>query len=307
MKPDLLKLGMEAMAAARKETGWDVKTNNTTGTLSRSVLAGAIDDKGQKRHHAHHCHAYINQYTGAVCLWSCFAWRTSETIALKYFNWLVHKSPWAQAGIIPTGLTDEFMFKEGFVWTDLDKIPGNLLHNFLVASRMAAEWPELIKAWSLLVSKYKIDPSFAFLFLTCWAQLSITGSFLEKDKAYPLTHKDKYDWPLDMYAADNNYVLNFLGAKTEGLSETMFSPTAATKPVKSLWGKALSPNASSSRYVNILKKLYAKEFGEKLPGESSLFCGTVYETGFSSKAIIEIALREEERLFSSLAQKKEAA
>lgn len=293
-----MEQAIQNMTDARTTNKWGNGLHKIGGTGGDNVLTGFINDDGVSRASKYPCHHPINGFKSAEILWSAFGYRTSPEIAKAFHHWLVTESPWAKTGIVPKDLTEEFMFTNGFVFTDLRKTPGNLLHNFLIATRMDCEWPSLIKAWYELVTK-GFDPSFAFLMLTVFVPFEDTSLLhkgnLTNRKKLVLAATDKYDWPLDMARATQDYVLNFLNNNPEGCSTEYFSPTAKTIPVNTLWGK-LVPTESEESYVSILKKLYS-ELGKPFIRHSGFFNDIeITYHGFSSENILEIMKREEVRL-----------
>lgn len=295
----------EAMVAARKTANWYPFKNKNIGTGGQNVLTGYIDHNEVKQdYRTYPCHAPIFQFKNATALWSAWGWREPKKAAEYYFNWLLTDSPWAKNGIVPK-LDKQFMWDEGFVFDNLTETPANLLHNFLVATRMCAEWPEFINAWYQLVTDHKIDASLVYLFMTIFVPVTSNTSasncwFGKKESI--ILHVDKYDWPLDMARAPEEYVTNFVTAKAVGKTGYGFSPSANTRPVNTLWGNLLTPD-NKTTYVKQLYERYYKEFGkERSSSATSSVIGANSVSSqekklvFSSEAIIEIMELEEERL-----------
>lgn len=302
VKPDRVQEAIADMKAARISNKWYPNKNKNGSTGGQNVLTGHISTAGGKETRAYPCHRPINSFLHAEVLWSCFGWRCTEKAANWYFDWLIQDSPWAKTGIVPKGLEDKFMFSEGFVFTDLDKTPANLLHNFLIATRMPAEWPGFIDTWYSLVTKDGIDPAFAFLFLTCFQAVNSDGanyrtSFDEGSESM-LAVTDKYDWPLDMARATESYVTNFVGGVTEGLSKTFFSPSAQTAPVNTLWGKLSEVKEYKGKYVNILASLYKDKFTVDRTASITGYFNkeAVDKKVFKPEALREIIKLEQKRL-----------
>lgn len=243
----------KAMTDARVKHKWDDHPKGQGSTGGDNVITGCIRGS-ESVVRTYPCHRPINSFQNAEALWSAFGYRTDAVIGRFYFDWLLDRSPWSTTGIIPD-LDKEFMFQSGFAWVDLDKTSANLLHNFLVASRSAAEWPHFIQDWYSLIHDYGVNEDLAYFMMTvfCNPTLSVGGydSFM-RAKEIIFADQDKYDWPLDTYRCDGEYLQNFLTHKTPGKSKRTFYPDAATAPVNTLWG---SVEAQTS-YVTVLKKRY---------------------------------------------------
>lgn len=298
---DAVKRATDHMVEARVRLKWKPETYKKGGTGQQNVLCGAVYDSGRTDEKQYPCHKPINYFTNSKIVWSCYGYRTSKDIGLKYFAWLVNLSPWSKTGIIPT-YERSFQFNQGFVFEGLDKTPANLFHNFLVASRMACEWPKFIEAWHELVTEHGVNPDLAFVFLTVFRPVMGEGDeccFNSKIESVPAII-DRYDWPLDMARADETYVKNFLGGKPVGLSKIMFWPTALTTPVNTVWGKLLSHD-NSETYANFLKKTYEKDYtlSRKSPKIRSILGR--YDDGnhdgvFTPESLLEVIKLEEKRL-----------
>lgn len=267
MSKSLLTQSKEIMEKERSALKWFPNTDGQIGsTGGANVLCGYISSGGTKSTRTYPCHNPIRSFQNAVTLWSCFGYRTTKECAEFYLDWLCIKSPWAKTGIVPEDYNKDYMFSQGFVWESLDKISANLLHNFLIATRMAAEWPKFIESWYELVTVHNCSPELAFVFLTCFYPVNQDSSnslccFTAKTES-KLSTIDKYDWPLDTARATEGYVMNFCSGKPVGKLKECFSPTAHTTPVNTLWG-SLVDATSSSAYLRFLDKTYSKEFTVK--------------------------------------------
>lgn len=291
---------MEDMVLQRKTKNWHPQTDSNSGTGGNNVLTGFIDNAGKKDASTYPCHAPIMRFKKAEVLWSCFGWRGSQQVARDYFDWLCNESPWARTDIIPD-LTQKFMFTEGFVWDSLGKTPANLLHNFLVASRSAAEWPVMIQDWHDLVNIHGFNPSFAYAMLTTFCSHS-GHSVLKPDGTSYIAYVDKYDWPLDMARAGDDYINNFLDAKTVGLSSRFFFPDAVTRPVNALWGKVPELANGKNSITFQISELYAKSHGIKRePNKAQLIrpstgSNKIEPMDFTGKAVLNIFRLEQKRI-----------
>lgn len=286
---ELLERVKEIMTDVAHKRKWDENLRGHGGTGGHNVVTGCINDSGESIVKSYPCHRPINSFVNAKTLWSLFGYRTSPEIGRFYFDWLVNRSPWSKTGIIPK-LDKEFMYETGFVFTDLDKVPANLLHNFLIASRLAAEWPVFITDWYHLVREYNIDESLAFFMVTVFAdsENNISGyKSLLGSSNITYASDNKYDWPLDTYSADDDYIKNFVSGNPVRLSDKMFYPNAMTAPVNILWG-----TTKTGSYLKSLRKVYPatdKRVIKGAYGNASFDC-------LSLNAVLNIMRQEEIRL-----------
>jgi hypothetical protein len=297
---------LKAMTDAREKHGWSGRLQGFGDTGGDNALFGAIGNKVKPFFNAYPCHAQIKTYKSARVLWSAYGFRAEETVAHAYHHWLMYDSPWAKNNIVPKD-SEDFLFNNGLIWTTKDlKKPANLLHNFLVASRMDAEWPHLVTAWHKLVTVHNVNPELAFVFLTTYVpkedSTASHKSFIDTDSQ--LCFCDKYDWPLDMARATEDYVRNFCSSLAVKLSGP-FYPTANTTPVNEIWG---TYGQDGSRYINVLKQLY-KHLGvsktSKSQGSYYAPASTTISTVYTPEIVLQIIKLEEIRL--GLAQVKVAA
>ena len=296
---ELQDISEKEMSLARKKHSWSSMLSGQGSTGGNNVLTGYVNNKGIRSTKAYPCHKPINAFKDALCLWSAFGYRSQEKIARFYHDWLLNDSPWSKTGIVPKGYSNDFMFQNGFIFTQLDQVSSNLLHNFLVATRMDAEWPDYISGWYKLVTEYGVDPSLAYMMVTVFVspnQNSGGQSICTELKASVMTGTDKYDWPLDVSRATEEYVLNFCQGNPVGRSTVAFFPSAQTAPVNTLWGK-LSVLDAKDTYLVKLKELYGSL--AEIRDVQYLQWGvkkTVKIEGYSFSNIISIIKQEEIRL-----------
>lgn len=268
-------------------------------------LSGYIHQDGHKHSAQYPCHNPIKGYKHAEVLWSAFGSRCKEEKVTKYFfNWLCFESPWSKTGIVPK-MDSQTMYEDGFVFDNLDKTPANLLHNFLIASRAAAEWPEQIDSWYYLTYELGVDPSFAFFMLAVFrSSPGVNGYFTLRnlDNQFIFQNINFYDWPVDSHTVNEQYIRNFCSGITTGLSETMFYPTAVTTPVNSLWGR--NNLTGSKGYVSKIKALYT-DIGKEKTSKSE-FSGTIKSKYLTLEDVVNIIKLEEARLFLKIPKKKAA-
>ena len=297
---------LTTMSNVKKDKNWGPKPGtNTGGTGGQNVLCGFTRrEDGFTANYTYPCHNPIHNFAKAEIVWSCSGYRATPEAGQKFLDWLIHSSPWLKTGIVPD-LDDNFMKSTGFCWENLDQTPANLLHNFLIASRMAAEWPNHINTWHKLCTETNLDPAFIFLFLTVFSVSphSNPDQTPFDDKVVSIIATvDKYDWPLDMKRATEEYVKNFVAGSTPGVSKEMFYPTARTAPVNTLWG-SLSDDPKKQYGQQVLER-YKSELGisreRKVDSPFDMRKkDTVTDFCFDSKAITEIMKREYIRMFGS--------
>lgn len=188
-----------------------------------------------------------------------------------YFDWIAGKnSPWSSAFKLGMSFSDnshftpEFWKETGFIFDRPDKIPSNLLHNFLVASRMPREWPNSIKRWSNL-TKAGVSPEMALVATSLYPE------------SYSAMHKaDWYDWPLDVYSGSDDYVRNFLRHDIQkSVLNPPYSKQVAYTPVNAIWGKGGSKES-----------WYGPDFDKRYFNGKSV----------TEKELAAAALKEQERL-----------
>lgn len=293
---------IEHMGSTKQSLGWFPSSADKGGTGGKNVLTGGIDRTGRKTYYTYPCHNPIHNFKNTDIIWSCFAWRTKEEAARAYHRWLCKSSPWARTGIVPKNQPLKDTFDVGFVFEGLTKTSANLLHNFLIASRMAAEWPNHIAGWYSLVMEHRVEPALAFAMITCWCPVRQDyrnlQSCLDAGGESILSVIDKYDFPLDMSRATEDYVRNFCSGNPVGKSTTMFAPNALTAPVNTVWGTLVQRDSKES-YVSSLKDRYeslSKE--QEIPMVSSLTGRNESKKTqvYTPEVIVKIIKSEQERL-----------
>lgn len=253
------------------------------------------------------CHAFMSSFPHPVTVYNklCYRHPVTKEIAEAYFDWIMSDTgPWKEfkgrnISHLPAGLKDArtFIYKHGWVWKDLKDHPSNLQHNFLVASRMPAEWPERIVRWYDYVEK-GIHPGIAFIFLDMFVR--------QDDKHFVINRTNTYDWPTDPCTAGEEYVKNFCLGRVERLNKSYFDDVRYT-PVNRIFGENLLGRDDKKAYPNVLYRKYSDKFG--LSKEKSKEYWTAGRLGWSSyshfdkwtvspKEILEIIHLEEERLLA---------
>lgn len=208
----------------------------------------------------HPCHAFMKNYHNPVVVFTQYSHRhgSIKPEADKlYFDWITSDTgPWKSfknrsVSETPDGSGKDWIFKNGWVWTDLD-VPANLQHNFLIASRIVSEWPSEINRWYKFVHGYGCHPALAFLFLTV---------FTSGQKGYyQISHSNKYDWPVDICTAGGDYVQNFCSGKVENLIQN-YSQSPSYKPVNRIFGVNNLSGDNPKAYPNVIFDRYYQKIG----------------------------------------------
>ena len=226
----------------------------------RNAFYGYLDKNGSGDQWWHPCHGMMRHVKSPVVIFSKWRYRKNESkIARRYFDWITGPdSPWSP--VLPKGdsievdginvFSRDAWWKYGFIWSDLGKFPNNYLHNFLVASRMLAEWHEHIKDWDDLVENHGINPEMALLFVTMFN--------INYSKRCQLSFTPKYDWPLDQQSSTEEYVLNFINHEPCGPFNRSYLETSNYTPVNNIWGPTVTEPKS---YAHQIWSIYHDRFG----------------------------------------------
>ena len=180
------------------------------------------------------CHGILACHSAAV-FWSEFVHPRvdiNEQNLRMYFDWLTKESPWARLkvpGLIPDKEDPDFCFTYGWIYEPYKyPIPANLLHNFLMATRVPQQHSLSYRVWSLLVSK-GFDPTLSFA----------ASAFLSNVRGdlYHILRFDQGEYPLFSYCATKDYINNFLQAKlVEKNLHPPYYPAYSRPPINHLWG-----------------------------------------------------------------------
>jgi hypothetical protein len=301
-----LQRGYEHYLQAKENTpNWNPSGDLTSvGTGADNVLVGYISTTGYSDYRTYPCHHPITGFDRPKVLWSAFGYRTSEEVAAYYLHWLLHKSPWVRNNSwFNNECTEEFIFDNAFIFTNLDQIPGNYLHNFLIASRLAAEWPDFINAWFHSVTVENINPDLAFYFLdvfkVCSQDIKDSLCWLGPRGRYSrITYANKYDWPLDVGTSNEEYFHNFLRGTPVNPSKLSYFANQHTKPINTLWGQSNTIGIHRNDYLTKLLDTY-KDYTERdLTTTQSQF-GKAKQAEvqiFTPEAVIAIMKEEQKRL-----------
>lgn len=248
-----LQLCIEVLEAEAKK-----KVSEQFGTGADNARYGGVSETGNTSRHNFPCHAYMNgmlQLQGKdrpIVVYSAFvhpaASHKLEYQTKRFFDWITWlDSPWFPVFTGCSVDTFKYMeyhaFQTGFIFDNLDTVPANYLHNFLVASRMPKEWPSLIRMWSEFVD-HAVDPAVALFFSSVFQprRKSNVGKYglveYENTDHFYMSPTNHYDWPLDHATCAENYVLNLIRGKVD--DAVLCPPWAKADrytPVNRIWGR----------------------------------------------------------------------
>lgn len=228
--------------------------------------------------------------------------------AKRYFEWLLSsESPWRFLfDLQPDLFSDkELCLDKGFVFTRLDTIPSNLLMNFLIATRMAHEWPRTIKSWDTLVREYGCHPTVSFLFLTLFypdkfCATPSEGEFFPDVSQFKLNWVNRYDWPVDMVTCSTEYPKNFITGRVSNFNKPFTKFNGLYGPVNKIWGENELPLYDERTYLMEVFKTYGKNYGKYTSETTGSLKGTLLSEHrrwrVSLEELINIIRKEEERL-----------
>jgi hypothetical protein len=245
------------------------KEMHSTGTGGDNARYGAvcINSSGnlQLHHNSHPCHAFMKDYRKPVVVYNQYGHRSfiNDEADRAWFDFITSDDgPWKEfvgrvVSHTPSNLKlkelRDFIWENGWVWSDLKNHPANLQHNFLVATRMGTEWPRLIDRW-YEYTEQGCHPALAFVFLTVFNP--ITGD----TKKWQINNTNKYDWPIDVCTSSEDYVRNFCQGKVEKLTKS-YADTQHYTPVNRIFGENGLSSAVDEAYPNRIFELYHKKYG----------------------------------------------
>ncbi len=315
-----------------------VNDKEQVGTGSYNARMGCVNKSGEVLDRLYMCHKRVNELENATVSFSTLIRNTmdwTKESADAWFDWVLDpvESPWKEAfpkeGYVLDGVdvnSKEFMTTYGFVFWHVHILPSNVQHQAFIASRMATEWPFLIRCWHDLVNT-GLSREFALAFLPMWngTPASVEGDaqtstqyegFFKKEK-FRLSIDNFYDFPLDVYTCDEEYILNFLSHKMVGPKNPPFAESPKYTPVNCLWGAngwnlnknhwaesdwLTTPEIVANRYSTKFKDRY-KHLGEEIESVSSLGRPRT-NFQFTKDAFFEIAKEEQKRLYGLLVHKR---
>lgn len=244
------------------------KSEFNIGTGGDNGRYGAVcvtpDDKLRLYHTQHPCHAFMRDYKNPVVVFNQYSHRPAflkDEADLLFFDWIMSDdSPWKAfsnrlVSEVPEEVKDikNFIWNNGWVWSDLS-FPSNLQHNFLVAARMASEWPKHINRWYDLVIEDGLDKALSFVFLDVFIPV------VSDEKKFVINHKNKYDWPIDVCTSEESYVRNFMAGNVEALNKP-YADDPQYKPVNRIFGVNTLDPKDTRTYTNQIFEMYHNTFG----------------------------------------------
>ena len=244
-----------------------LKGKGNSGTGGDNARYGTVSMTGDKltlNYNGHPCHAYMRDYRNPVVVYNQYGHRSwiNKHADQAWFDFITSDDgPWKEfvgrlVSHVPKdwkGSTEDFIFKNGWVWSDLKNHPSNLQHNFLVATRMGTEWPDSINRWFDLIQE-GCHPALAFVFLDVFMQVS------GDPKKWQVNNKNKYDWPVDVCTSDETYIRNFCLGKVEVLNKS-YADTQVYTPVNRIFGNNGLSSAQDEAYPNRVFELYHDKYG----------------------------------------------
>jgi hypothetical protein len=268
------------------------------------------------------CHSYIARIRDPSVHYSLWTGRKAiksgylkEEVVDTYFRWVTGEdSPWIEGR--PKSLvvevsgkkydlgSQEFMYDNGFVFWNIDKLPSNVQHQFLIAVRQPAECPYRVNSWYYLVQQ-GLDPTFAYMWQSVFQDGSI-GYVATGQAGYKKNHDISFammnfgEFNLDTSTSDEKGICNFLSHRMDKkLYNKPFKDCQNYTPVNKLWGSnTFSPHKGA--YPSLLQKMYGKEIGTLKSSNS--FSGAASNYFWSGKLpdAVEMGHREQKRLFEKL-------
>ncbi len=253
----LSKKELVAKAVTKLEELAKLGVRNDEGTGGDNARYGALKSDGYVYYNSYPCHANMKRYPDSVVVYSQFVHHPKiDTEAERaFFDWITGPtSPWKFIADRAYGDRD-FQYKFGFIWDDLEH-PANFQHNFLVATRMPKEWPKDIEKWYRWV-KTGVSEAVAFFYMTLFVEN-------QNPKGYTVNRSNKYDWPLDVCTAGENYFRNFVAGKVEKLSHN-YAKNCLYTPVNRIFGDNELASVDDKVYGRVVYLRYWNKFG--LPEE----------------------------------------
>ena len=261
------------------------------------------------------CHSYIARIESPSVHYTLWT-GTRKSLASKeateaYFRWVTGPdSPWIEG--IPKRLevsvegkkydlgSQEFFHDYGFVFWNIDRLPSNVQHQFLIAVRQPAECYYRVSAWYHLV-RQGLDPTFSYMWQSLFQDGAIKAiSLKQQEDKISFQMMNYSEFNLDTSTMDEEGIRNFLLHKMDKKEYNLpFKQSQNYTPVNRLWGRnTLTP--SKGAYPSILMKRYGKEIGSLRSSNS--FSGAAANPIWTGKLsdVIEMGRREQERLFTEL-------
>lgn len=315
---------VEATAEHLKKLAKDYYPNKAGGTGdSSNARFGYVNDYIHT--YSYPCHRDLNKTTkGSAAVYSLYCkpvfTQLPEDVHRDHFAWLVgDHSPWRSLlNMEPRRefCEPDFWWSNGFIFSDLAKMPANLIMNFFVATRMPKEWPEQIKNWHRLVKQFDVDPALAYTALKLWND--DIGSSNSNECRFTFNTSNFYDWPLDNGTCGEDYVRNFCYANpvnAKGSLGERYDPNSEEPygKINVVWGTANASINSTGKpsYQRFLFDLYSEKMGSRGGkqrrfggGDSTDVTPTSWTLTFTQ--VIDLLHEEEKRLAKPKRRRKAA-
>jgi hypothetical protein len=283
-----------------------------------NAFFGGIDLRGSVTgESAGGCHAGIARIMGASVVYSKWAPEPSKENDL-YLAWLISPdSPWRDAFPPEEVEVDgqdiwshKFIRDNGFIFWHTDRLPSNVQHQLLIASRVPRQHKDKIKTWYKLVTEYNCDPAFAYIWMTCWfayAPIKEKGSiqatpnymfecFDKRAHNYIPYKGNQGEFNFDTYTSQEDAVVNFLlGRMDKEKLNAPFRDNPRYYPVNILWGNNGIMD-EKKRYLTAMVSRYSKKYGFIKEERSFFNMNTVEQFVIDRDAYIEITELEQEYL-----------
>ena len=231
---------------------------------------GVVNTEGNFVDKCGACHAGIRPLTGASVLYSKWTGKDKPADDL-YLRWLVSpESPFASCLPPDELVVDghdiaslEFMKNYGFIFWHISKLPSNVQHQFLVATRLPYQQPTLLARWHYLVMR-GFDPSFAYIWMSLWYTADHQHEWTTKGcKRVQLTRGNLSEFPLDTATSGPETPVNFMLGHMVGKKNPPFAKSSLYTPVNQLWGpNNLSPYTDG--YPQFIINTYGPKSSYKL-------------------------------------------
>lgn len=235
-----------------------------------------------------------------------------------YFDWITSPvSPWRSAFPPEHLLVNdedisslEFMRSYGFIFWHINKLPANVQHQFLIATRIPTQHPIFIKNWHTLVTEFNFDPAFAFIWsamIADYTDLSLhrkgretphptrPGKTIVETCSIPFFRGNMAEFNFDTWTSSEQSVLNFcLGRMDKERFISPYSESTVYYPVNILWGNnAVKPDKN---YYSYLQKNYAGKGQTKNGSQPGSFSNDTVLWYLSFNEYIEMGKLENDRL-----------
>ena len=267
------------------------------------------------------CHGYMARLANPSIVFSKWTPKKDGPGVRLYFEWITGpNSPWKDAFPPEELMIDgedisskQFMWDHGFILWHIEKLPSNVQHQFLIATRVARQHPYYIDTWQKLVLEHGYDPAMAYVWMTMWygegkphmsnGDGENFGHSWMGPKVFQVKPSlcNSSEFNFDSATSGVESVKNFLLGR---MDEKVINPPYKTRimytPVNKLWGNnGLSPHGNGDGYPAVLRRMYSKDFG-KITEVYTTFNGVQHVWKLTKEDCIRIGLLEQERLFKEV-------